>query len=199
MSDAKLKTRIKRFFKEEMEPKGYILKKARMPERFLAGLRQGIEFQPGTGHLGGQYTLNVFWSFMHSLDEGIAMHGNRRIGELCGEKDTWYSREESKLESDFEIVKEKLTTLVLPYLDKYSSIEKIIADASSGDLEPSKTFGISPGWRHFNQGYCYAFLGDRINALDHYQQVIEKYSDEPYEWVKKRKQAALVEISNLGG
>jgi hypothetical protein len=197
MSDAKLKSRIKRIFKDEMESKGFVLKKPRIPERFLQGLRQGIEFQPGTGHLAGKYTLNVFWSFTHSLDEGISMAGTSRIGALTGSVDTWFSRQDEKLESDFSAVSELIKTVVLPYLEKYNSIESILAGVKSGELDISHALGVDAGWREFNLGYCFAFVGNRKEAVKHYSAVIEMHSNHTVEWVQNRKQAAISEISRL--
>lgn len=93
MSNAKLKTKIRQLFNAHLESMGFLLERARIPERKLLGLRQGIEFQPGTGHLEGKYALNVYWSFMHSLDEGISMSAVKRIGHLTRGPDRWFSRE----------------------------------------------------------------------------------------------------------
>ncbi|WAC43839.1 tetratricopeptide repeat protein [Pseudomonas sp. SL4(2022)] len=197
MSDARLKSRIKRIFKDEMESKGFVLKKPRIPERFLKGLRQGIEFQPGTGHLSGKYTLNVFWSFTHALDEGMSMHGTSRIGALTGGGDTWFSRQDENLESDFSAVSEIIKKVVLPYLDKYNSIESILAGVKSGELDTSRALGVDAGWREFNLGYCFASLGNKKEAVKHYSAVIEMHSTHTVEWVQNRKQAAVSEISRL--
>jgi hypothetical protein len=198
MSDSKLKSRIRKFFHDELEPKGFVLKKPRIPERFLAGLRQGIEFQPGSGHLDRRFTLNIFWSFQHALDEGIAMHGTCRIGHITGNSDTWFSREDDKLGSEFEDAKSALVRVALPYLDKYSSIDRIVSGAASGEISLQQAFGGDAGWRHFNQGYCYAFLGKRKDAIDHYTQVIANHSDRPYAWVRKRREQAIYELGQLG-
>lgn len=198
MSDSKLKSRIQKFFHDELEPKGFVLKKPRIPERFLAGLRQGIEFQPGSGHLDRRYTLNIFWSFQHALDEGIAMHGTRRIGTLIGKSDMWFSRESDQLDSEFDVATSVLMRAALPYLDKYSSIDQIVSGAASGEIDLPQAFGQDAGWRHFNQGYCYAFLGKRKDAIDHYAQVIASHSDLPYAWVRKRREQAIYELGQLG-
>ena len=58
MSDAKLKTRIKNLVKNSLSEIGFGLIKPRIIEREVDGLIQGVEFQPGTGHLSGKYTFN---------------------------------------------------------------------------------------------------------------------------------------------
>ncbi len=199
MSDARLKTRIRQLFKEHLEPKGFLLTKKRIPERFLPGLRQGIEFQPGYGHLEGRYTLNIFWSFLTTLDDGNKWDGSRRIGELLGCGDVWFSREESELERDFAVVSDHVRRVVLPYLDKYSSIVRILEEVGQQFMLPSHAFGLDPGWQCFNKAYCRAFVGETERAIDLYRRVVVEYSNGPYEWVHERKRAALAEIQKLGG
>jgi len=198
MSDSKLKTHIKRFYRNQMEPKGYVLKKARLPERFLDGLRQGIEFQPGSGHLAGQFTLNIFWSFTHPLDDGSSMSGAWRIGQILGQGDTWYPCEGDVLNAGFSAVSTALVNSALPFLDAYSTIQKIVEDTNSGKLDSGKAFGLDPGWNSFNQGYCHRFLGNRQEAIKHFQDVVEKHSDRPYDWVAQRRGASLAELQGLG-
>lgn len=197
VSDAKLKTKIKKFFKAHLEDKGFLLTKARLPERRLAGIRQGIEFQPGSGHLDRKFTLNVYWSYLRPHDNGIAMHACKRIGHLVGGQDTWFSREDDLLDNDFQIVEKLIVDTVFPYFERYSTIERILAAHQRGELSDQDAFGLDAGWRLFNQGYCHAFLGDKAKAIKYYSQVVEQHSDHPYEWVKERKAIAIEQIELL--
>jgi hypothetical protein len=197
MSDTKLKTRIKRLFKAYLEPQGFVLARARIPERKLQGLRQGIEFQPGTGHLDKKFTLNVYWSFTHSLDAGVAMHANKRIGDLAGVGDKWFSRSDSELDADFLIAEKLLIEVGLPYLARYDTIAKIVDACESGLLSSTDAFGIDEAWRHFNFGYCQSFLGNNAQSIEHYREVVSKHSERPYAWVQERKRVANEQLRNL--
>jgi tetratricopeptide (TPR) repeat protein len=196
MSNAKLKTQIKRLVKEQLSQEGFSLSRLRIPERTTAELRQGIEFQPGTGHLSGQYTLNVYWSFRFFENDG-AMDGCRRIGDLLGCGDTWFSREDDKLDSEFVKVTQLIMDHAVPYLNAHNTIQKIIAAHENEDLSTAEAFGEDVGWQQFNLGFCYDHLGQNEEALAHLSRVIEEHSDEDYEWVQERKQMALNRVTRI--
>jgi len=197
MSNAKLKTKIRQLFNAHLESMGFLLERARIPERKLLGLRQGIEFQPGTGHLEGKYALNVYWSFMHSLDEGISMSAVKRIGHLTGGPDRWFSRELDSLDTDFQFVEELVLGTALPYLVQHDSISKIISSYEAGTLSQTDAFGGDIGWRHFNLGFCYSSLCKTDAAIHHFNEVVTKYSDAPSAWAQHRKLSAYDYISQL--
>jgi hypothetical protein len=196
MSDAKLKTKIKGLFKAHLESQGFVLAKKRCPERMLQGLRQGIEFQPGSGFLDQKYTLNIYWSFPHLLDFGCTMDAKKRIAQLVeGIGNGWFSRADADIDTDFQGVERLVVDVVLPYLAKYDTIEKIVHGYESGALSLGDAFG--DGWGPFNIGYCYAYLGNKPEAIKHYQEIVSKYSTEPYDWVQERKRVASEEIARL--
>lgn len=197
MSDAKLKTKIKKLFREQLEPIGFTLNRARIPERKLIGIRQGIEFQPGTGHLNGKYILNVYWSYTHDLDEGFEFSALKRFGRHSTSQDNWFSREEADLEAEFEIVEALIVKTIIPYLENYNTISKIIESNGNGKLSDTEAFGLDVGWRHYNQGFCHLMVNDKDNAIFHFNEVISKHSNYPYEWVRKRKSSTIEMITRI--
>ena len=199
MSDAKLKTRIKRTFKAHLEPLGFSLASARHPQRRLEGLRQGIDFQPGTGHLDRRYTMNVYWSFTHPLDQGVSMDPCKRIGHLAGGVDRWFSREDAELEADYEAAEDLLLNVALPHLTRHDSIARIVAAAESGALSAADAYGQSVCWRAFNSAFCYAWLGQVAEAIRRYRTVVTEHSSDPYPWVQARCRVAMKQIERLSG
>lgn len=198
MSDALLKKKIRLFFREQLEPKGFVLKKLRMPERHLKGLRQSLEFQPGDRSLSGKFTVNVCWTFMFPTPDEHAFHGCRRIGELAGRiKETWFSREPDKLDKDFDCVAQRILDFALPYLDLHNSVEAIMASYERGDITAIQAFGPDVGWQLFRIGFCYAQLGQPANAIPHLRLLVEKHSSYPYEWVKVRRARVEEELARL--
>ena len=197
MSDARLKTKIRNLVRENLASLGFILARPRMPQRQCPGLRQSLEFQPGTGHLAGSYTINVCWSFLIAPRDWEALDGYRRIGELAGQGDTWYSREPNRFEEDFA----RATTLVLnvavPYLERYSNVNAIVTAYEEGTLSRSHAFGPDRGWQSFNLGYCYSYLGRTAPAISNLRAVIEEHSSEPYDFIQVRTHLAKEEILSL--
>jgi hypothetical protein len=124
MSNATLKARIQRLLKEHLAVHGFELQKPRIVQRRIDHLRQGIEFQPGTGHLAGKYSVNVYWSFTHALDEEGTMAVCKRIGELSGSGDRWFSRADSDFDTDFAVVERLVVEVALPYLARYDTVAK---------------------------------------------------------------------------
>jgi len=197
--DAKLKAKIRDLYKAQLQPLGFNLKSARLPKRMLPGLRQGIEFQPGGGHLAGKYTLNIYWGFRHRLDEGYAFDGCVRPSDLIGsDQDVWYSREDEFLDIDFAAVEELVESLAIPYLVRHESVEKIVREFDAGRLSRVHGFGVDVGWQEFNLGFCRAFVGDSAGAVRHYWSVVVNHSHEPLDFIQRRKRAALDEIERLG-
>jgi hypothetical protein len=195
LSDAKLKAKIKKLFKEYLEPIGFTLNRARIPERKLIGMRQGIEFQPGTGYLNGKYILNVYWSYTHNLDQGYEFSASKRFGRCLTSQDNWFSHEEADLETEFELAEELVVKTIIPYLENYNTISKIIEFNTNGEITDTEAFGLDAGWRHYNQGFCHFMVNDKDKATYHFNEVISKHSDHPYEWVQKRKLSAIEMIA----
>ena len=198
MSAAKLKTRIKCLHSSVLAEKGFVLDRARIPERRLSGLRQGIEFQPGTGHLAGKFTLNVYWSFLDALDDGNAMSASKRVGDLAGGTDSWFSQEDDAIDSAFQAVERLMNQRILPYLDRYDTLSKIVDACSSGELSEIDAFGVDVGWRRFYQGFCHLQLGHTAVAVEHFVRVVDLHSSAPYEWVQRRKRSAVDYLRQLG-
>ena len=195
MSDANLKKWIRQFLRDELNAHGFELSKPRLIQRYLDGLRQGMEFQPGTGHLAGKYTINVFWSYAISpINSTVAMHAVRRIGEFAGEVNTWYDREDL---SQFELVKDLILTDALPYLDRFSSIRRILQAIEDGVIARESAFPTDPGWRDFYLGYCYLHVGNVAQARTCLERVVHGQSTATHEWVLERRNVASATLSDI--
>jgi hypothetical protein len=196
MSDSTLKTRIRDLLKEHLIAHGFALKKPRIVERQVDHLRQGIEFQPGTGHLDGKYTVNVYWSYTLSpIQDDYSMHASKRIGFFNAQQDIWFVREDA---GHFEQVKEVVLGRVLPYLESYNTINKIIIAVDQGLLRLEDAFPVDAGWREFYLGHCYLKLDDLDKAKNHFEAVIYQHSHYPQTWVAERKsicESALAKMS----
>lgn len=197
MSDAKLKTRIKNLVKDTLFEYGFSLVKPRLIERQVDGLIQGVDFQPGSGHLSGKYTLNVYWRFDYIEKDHISFDANRRIGDLANTNDLWLSREAENLESDFEKVKSYFYETILPYFEKYSSIQRLVEAYDRGEISKQHAFGTDLGWQCFNSGFSYAAINNKNLAIIELREVINKHSSNPYDWVQKRKKIAHNKLTEL--
>ena len=60
-------------------------------------------------------------------------------------------------------------------------------------------FGVDEGWRAFNIGHCYIKIGRIAEGKNFLNQVVDKFSSQKYDWVKKRKEAALAKLSEVAG
>jgi hypothetical protein len=52
---------------------------------------------------------------------------------------------------------------------------------------------------YFNIGFCYLSVGNKTKAAEHLREVVEKHSDDPYEWVQERKAIALEALGHEMG
>ena len=197
MSASQLKSLVKRIFTSPLQPHGFILATPRVCEREGAGLWQGIEFQSGRSYLAGRYTLNIYWRFNRALCRDGIYDACLRIGELYGETDDWFSLEPDGCEQHAQAVERLITVWALPYLSKYDNVAKILADSESGALNELRAFGPDEGWRLFNKGFCYAFVGDKQKARSYYQEVVDRDSKENLSWIVLRRSEALRELAKL--
>lgn len=199
MSDAKLKTRIKALFKAHLEPRGFTLESRRCPTRRLTGLHQGIEFQPGTGHLAGKFVMNAYWGFTDSLSDG-SMAACTRFAHPEPEKrgaERWFSRSEPDFDRDVALAERIVVEAVVPFLDRHDSLAKIVAACASGTLSEAAAFGQDIEWRNYYQGYAHASLGNVDAAIRHFDAVVTLYSDHPHDHVQRRKAAAQAYLDQL--
>ncbi|MFM0234348.1 hypothetical protein [Paraburkholderia sediminicola] len=195
MSDANLKKWIRQFLRDELAAHGFELSKPRLIQRHLDGLRQGMEFQPGTGHLAGKYTINVFWSYAISpINSTIAMHAVRRVGDFAGEINVWYDREDL---SQFAAVTDLILTEVLPYLDSFSSIRRILQAIEGGLIASESAFPTDPGWRDFYLGYCYLHVGNVAQAKTCLERVVHGHSTATHGWILERRNVASATLSDI--
>ncbi|MDR6388411.1 hypothetical protein [Paraburkholderia phenoliruptrix] len=195
MTDASLKKLIRQFAREKLIDHGFELSKPRLIQRHVEGLRQGMEFQPGNGHLAGKYTVNVFWSSTVSpISDTASMHAVKRMGDLTGEGNAWYDRDD---ESQFKEVEDLICTNVLPYLNRFSSIHRILQAVEDGLATCELAFPIDPGWREFHLGYCYLYVGDVARARARLERVIHVHSGASNEWVRERRNVVLSTLHDI--
>lgn len=195
MSDANLKKWIRQFLRDELAAHGFELLKPRLIQRHLDGLRQGMEFQPGTGHLAGKYTINVFWSYgISPINDTVSMHAVRRIGDFVGEMNTWYDREDL---SQFDAIKDLILSKVLPYLDSFSSIRQILQAVEGGVIANESAFPIDPGWRDFYLGYCYLHVGNVAQAKTCLERVVYCHSTATHGWALERRNIAYASLNDI--
>lgn len=195
MTDANLKKWIRQFVREELTAQGFDLSKPRIIQRHVEGLRQGMEFQPGNGHLAGKYTVNVFWSYTISpIGDTVSMHAVRRIGDFTGEGNAWYDRDD---QSQFEKVKNLISTDVLPYLDRFSSIHRILEAVQDGLIASELAFPIDPGWRDFYLGYCHLHVSNVARARVCLERVVRVHSTATHGWVLERRNVALSTLRDI--
>jgi hypothetical protein len=197
MSDSGLKTKIRRLVRDHLASEGFTLLRPRVPERLLVGLRQSLEFQPGISHLAGRFTINVRWTFTLAAPYEGAAHGRRRIGELAGGADTWFSREPAQLDEDFARATALILHVALPYLNRYASVESITSSYERGELTAKHAFGPDRGWQLFHLGFCYAFLGRTTAAVTSFQSLIQDHSSGPWDWMQERKTDAEQKVALL--
>ncbi len=197
MSDARLKTKIRNLVKNSLGESGFKLLKPRIVERDVDGMKQGVEFQPGTGHLRGRYTLNVYWRFNYLPKDHLAFDSSRRIGELTADRDTWFSRESDGLDADFDRVVGLFETVIIPYLDRYSSLEMLIDAYLNGAITKAQAFGHDPGWQCFNAGFSLAALNKTTRAVAELKELIERHSSDDRDWVLERKIRARDMLAQL--
>jgi hypothetical protein len=196
VTDANLKKWIRQFVREELMAQGFGLSKPRLIQRHVEGLRQGMEFQPGNGHLAGKYTINVFWSYTISpISDTVSMHAVRRIGAFTGEGNAWYDRDD---QSQFEKIRGLISADVLPYLNKYSSIDCILEAVNDGSIASENAFPVDPGWRDFYLGYCHLHVGNVARAKVCLERVVHVHSTATYGWVIERRDAALSTLRDIG-
>jgi hypothetical protein len=196
VSASHLKTRVKRLARE-FAASNFTLKLGRILERDSPGLRQGLEFQPGTRRLADRFTVNVFWTFTIADPDASGFAGARRIGDFVAGTDMWFSSEPAQIDSDFAKVRDLLERYALPYLDEFSSVKAIVSGYERGHISCRDAFGADRGWQRFNLGFCYSFLGRSAPAITNLRAVVEEYSAEPWEWVQSRKARAEAEIARL--
>jgi hypothetical protein len=182
-----LKTKIKNLVKENLSSYEFVLIKPRIIERKLTDFYQGLEFQPGTNSLGGKFTLNIYWRFDYIKRDYIAFDGNKRIGELAGQGDLWFSSLNEDIEISFAAVTKLIKDIVVPRFEKFNSIEKIVSAYEVGEISKKDAFGADIGWQAFNLGCSYLKIGKNDSARKELQEVIDKYSTRNIEWVQNRK------------
>lgn len=197
MTKSKLKTRIKNFTKNDLSQHGFSLNTPTTIERKVPGFIQGISFQLGTSYLKGKYTLNIYHRFEYHKRDYIAFDGSIRIGQLMGEGDKWFTFEGEQLESELLLVKNEIYNVVLPYHDKFSSLEKLIHSYENNEISKRRAFGEDVGWQSFNAGFSYAALGRKKEAILELNDVIHNHSSKPVEFIQQRKIYAEKKLNDV--
>jgi len=190
-----MKKQIEKFGNDFLLPLGFELASPFAFERRLEGLSQGFGFVKGVGGLAGKFTANVYWRYTVSPSplDGV-MDYCQRIGVLNSGRDEWFQIEDAQSWRTFG---DMFKSLVDPVFSKYKSIGSIVDDFEKGVLAPELAFGVDAGWRAFNLGYCYLWLGNKPVALRFLREVLDQHSFQPFDWVQNRKKTVLDSLSNL--
>lgn len=208
MSKAMLKTRVLRFA-NTFANEGFSLDGSFRLKRKLPNLNQFLEFQPGYRELEGKFTCNLCWKNTADGVESIDVYDHMfELGHLSGNVDCWYSHKtKEELEESCKKVALLLNQYGIPFLNSISDLqtmlEKYECIVESGVAQPSTPtspllfFGLDQGWKHYNLGFAYKAIGEVVKAQDHLTTVIEKWSDQPIEWVQQRKKRCVDALASL--
>jgi hypothetical protein len=164
---ASWKKSIAQVGRDLLEPAGFDDRpNATTYERRADGLRQGIEFQPGTGTLKDRFTINVYWTFDGDPDpDGFDFR--ERLGWFESGGDRWFSLADAeRLTASMQSVAELLRAKVLPFLDRYRTSRAIVDAVDRNELDSPTAFGQDPGWRAWALARALAHAGERGRAID---------------------------------
>ena len=198
MSKSTLKAKVNQLA-ATCEPYGFLLDGPFRLKRCLANLDQFIEIQPGHEWLEGKFTCNLCWK--HTAD-GVAADDVYdhvvNLGYLIGSSELWLSHKtKDDLAASYSHVENLLKETCIPFLDRLSDLRRMIEmyeeieDASTPIEAPTDArsfFGVDEGWMHYNLGFAYKMLGNQDKATAHLSLVIERHSDQPFDWVRNRQQ-----------
>jgi hypothetical protein len=189
-----LVSRTKRFA-ETLELRGFRQVNSLSFERPLDGFSQGVAFAKGTGSLAGKFTLDIYWRYTHSSypSEGM-MDYCQRIGIFDSGRDEWFQISD---ERGWAKVGELFVEHVEPFFQRHSSIRNIIESYEKQLISPAVLFGIDKGWQAFNIGHCYSWIGRNGAAVKYLREIVDQYSQQPFDWIQKRKGVALASLSKI--
>jgi hypothetical protein len=189
MASNELQENVKRFGEQHLLKRGFGQVTSWAFERALSGVTHGVGFVKGVGSREGMFTVDIYWRFTnsHRRVPASAMDCVRRIGELSSGSDEWYPIDD---EQSYTRIAEVFAQAAEPFLKSHESIEAILKDYEEGRYPPKMLFGPDIGWMHFNIGFCYLSVGNKEKAADHLREVVDKLSDDPYDWVQERKALA---------
>ncbi len=163
-------------------------------ERDIDGLLQGLNFQSGNGWLASKFTVNVYWRF--EKKENMTFDGGKRIGFLCNGSDMWFSKDAENIESEFHALEHAIDKYVIPYLEQYNSLEKLISSYNDGTLSRAEAFGADPGWQLYNLGLAYLNIGEYTDALREFTE-LTKFPTRNIEYEVNRKKKAQAYIKKI--
>jgi len=195
MAGNNFKAHVKGFGEKYLLPRKFAPATPWAFEKTLEGLCQGIGFVKGTRGREGMFTLDVYLRYMTSpRNAPWAMDCHRTIGEFSSGSDEWYPIDD---EQSYEVVAGIFLQNVEPFLKAHESIEAIVHDFEEGRYSPKMLFGPDDGWMHFNIGFAYLWIGNKDKAAEHLKLVVEKYSNEDYDWVQERKKLAIEGLERI--
>jgi hypothetical protein len=189
MASNDLKKNVKQFGEKYLIEKGFSQATAWAFERPRNGLTHGVGFVKGVRSREGMFTVDIYWRYnLTRSNAEWAMDCHRRIGEFSSGTDEWYPIED---EQSYVRIAEVFAQAAEPFLKAHESIEAILKDYEEGRYPPKMLFGPDVGWMHFNIGFCYLSVGNKAKAAEHLREVVDKLSDDPYDWVQERKAVAV--------
>jgi hypothetical protein len=167
-------------------------------ERELSGLVQGIEFLPGSGNRRGLFTVNLYWRFTHSpIANEDAMDFWQRLGVFLGGADEWYGTSREQLDEVMPRLGTVFLDRVLPFFDRFQSVQDVLSAYEAGDVAESMLFGVDAGWREYNIGFTYLMAGRLEKAAEHLRIVLDRYSTAPTDWVQERRRVVETTLLEL--
>jgi hypothetical protein len=193
-----LKSKVQRLG-EDLAQHGFEYFDRHTIRRSRPNLDQFIQLQPGHRSLEGKFTANLGWKFtMPGVPGETWVHNTIRIGHVL-DGELWLAHEpKESLEESYARLLRVIELYALPFLNSIDSIEKMVSQyetavANASDSAPSASsplllFGRG-GWKECLLGFCYKELGTVEKAKHHLRAVIEQHSNEPYDFVAKRKEA----------
>jgi hypothetical protein len=183
-----LKGRLKRFGIQYLVGKGFLQVTPWAFERPLEGLCQGVGFVKGTRDKEGLFTVDFYWRYTNSpRNTPWAMDCHRRIGEFSSGGDEWYPIGD---EQSYATVANIFSQEVVPFFNSHGSVAMVIHSFEDHPNGEQMLFGPDVGWRKFNIGFCYLWIGEKEKAAEYLRAVVEQHSKEKYDWVQERKQIA---------
>lgn len=182
-----IEERIREFGRNQLVGRGFQQVTPWAFERACSGLVQGVGFVPGSGGLDGTFTVDVYLRYTTSRRTVRAMDCHCRIGEFMSGRDEWFAVAD---EQSYAKIAEVLQTSVEPFFLSLSSVEAVLRALEQGRYSDRKLFGLDPGWRLFNMGFCYLWAGNAQKAMQYLTDVVEKHSAAKHAWVAERQAIA---------
>lgn len=137
-------------------------------------LRQGFEFLPPRAREQG---VNVFWR----IDLGPELNPGsftavKRLSRLVPGDAPRQRQAGPFLQAAADVV-----DYGLPYLERYCTVEKLLAATDRRELDESAAFGPDVGGQRYRRGLCLHHVGRVSEGIDALRAVLDEHSLHPYQ------------------